>query len=114
MGKLKAESLTRYGMILFIVTALLFPMKAHDFSVEISRGPHLAGYCMDNTFLQIGNAARLSNAGIVLMAPDDAMIEVFDITGTKIRSTTSHNFTGLARGIYLVRVNGRALKITLL
>jgi uncharacterized protein YjdB len=53
------------------------------------------------------------NGVIVISAPEDAVADVFAITGVKLRSTTEHRISGLAHGMYIVRIGNIIRKVIL-
>lgn len=50
---------------------------------------------------------------IVVVAPDDADVEVYALTGVLVRRTREHRISDLTRGVYVVRVAGKAFKVSL-
>ncbi len=50
---------------------------------------------------------------IIVNAPDAMPVEVYAITGARVRSTREHRISGLTRGIYIVRVGESTFKVAL-
>lgn len=72
----------------------------------------------DYTSVGIGEGATTSNVyvyadqGVVYVknVEKETLVNVYDVVGQLVKTTTDHEFS-LAKGLYIVRVNGRAFKV---
>lgn len=60
-----------------------------------------------------GVSVATEGGEIVIYAPENVEVEVFAITGVKLRSTTARRISGLSRGVYIVRVAGKVFKVSI-
>lgn len=58
-------------------------------------------------------SVRVENREIIVVAPEGADVEVYNLSGVLVRCTRDHRISDLTRGVYVVRVAGKAFKVSL-
>ena len=58
-------------------------------------------------------SVRVENREIIVVAPEGADVEVYNLSGVLVRRTRDHRISDLTRGVYVVRVAGKAFKVSL-
>ncbi|MBD5330470.1 MAG: leucine-rich repeat protein [Bacteroides sp.] len=58
-------------------------------------------------------SVRVENREIIIVAPEGANVEVYNLSGVLVRRTRDHRISDLTRGVYVVRVAGKAFKVSL-
>ena len=58
-------------------------------------------------------SVRVENREIIIVAPEGADVEVYNLSGVLVRRTRDHRISDLTRGVYVVRVAGKAFKVSL-